>query len=376
MSKILPFLIVALFLAWQVQRTTRGRYGSDEHQSHTNRFLFVMLVLTLAMPIALRKSYNDTGAYINGFLQADTLGVLLKSGSLKLLANPAFRCYESLIRTFTDNYLIFFLFPALFVMYSYLRFIRRHCPNFLLGVSIFLFLGTYTFAIAAMKQTIAMAILLFAVDALIDRKMGRFFLLVFVAFLFHTYAISFLILPLCMVRPWSFRTFLLLLGVYVVMINFNTVIVEFLEFANENGKTISSEEVLGTAAINPLRVAVYAVVPLMALVFRRQLFQSGTSREHNLLTNMSIITVAIMSLGLVNAANMFARMGQYFEFGLICSLPWMLRKIFSRNSIRMISAIAIGCFTVYFCYANLVQIYFDDHYGRHTLWYFIQSLFP
>ena len=77
MSKILPFLIVALFLAWQVQRTTHGRYGSDEHQSRANRFLFVMLVLTLAMPIALRKSYNDTGAYINGFLQADTLGVLL-----------------------------------------------------------------------------------------------------------------------------------------------------------------------------------------------------------------------------------------------------------------------------------------------------------
>ena len=376
MSKILPSLIAALILTWLTERTTYGRFGINKPQHWLNRFLFILLILVLAMPIALRKSYNDTGAYIYSFQQADTLGVLLESGTLHILGNPAFRVYEALVRTFTDNYLVFFLVPAIFVQYSYLRFIRRHCPNFLMGVMIFLFLGTYTFSIAAMKQTIAMAILLFAVDALIDRRMIRFFLLVFVAFLFHTYAIAFLILPLCTVRPWSPRTFLLLLGVYVVMANFNQIIVEFLEFANESGKSISSEEVIGTAAINPIRVAVYAVVPIIALVFRRRLFYSGTDREHHILVNMSILTVAIMSIGLVNAANMFARMGQYFEFGLICSLPWMLHKIFDRRSERLMTAITLTCFLGYFLYANFVQIYFDDHFGRYSLFFFIRSLIP
>ena len=72
---------------------------------------------------------------------------------------------------------------------------------------------------------------------------------------------------------------------------------------------------------------------------------------------------------------MFARMGQYFEFGLICSLPWMLRKIFERRSERLMTAITLACFIGYFLYANLVQIYFDDHYSRYTLFYFIKSLF-
>lgn len=376
MSKILPSLIAALILAWLTERTTYGHFGINKPQPKVNRFLFVLLVLVLAMPIALRRSYNDTGAYIYSFQQADTLGVLLESGTLHILGNPAFRIYESLVRTFTDNYLVFFLFPAIFVQYSYLRFIRRHCPNFLMGVLIFLFLGTYAFSIAAMKQTLAMAILLYAVDALIDRKMLRFLLLVFVAFLFHTYAIAFLILPLCTVRPWSPRTFLLLLAVYVVMANFNQVIVEFLEFANESGKSISSEEVIGTAAINPIRVAVYAVVPIIALVFRRRLFHSGTDREHHILVNMSILTVAIMSIGLVNAANMFARMGQYFEFGLICSLPWMLPKIFDKPSERLMTTITLTCFLGYFLYANFVQIYFDDHFARYSLFFFIRSLIP
>lgn len=375
MTKILPFLIAALLFAWLTEWTTRGRFCETKKQSSANRFLFILLVLTLAMPIALRKSYNDTVAYIRSFQQADTLAVLLENKALHILGNPGFRIYESLIKTFTDNYLIFFLFPALFVQYSYLRFIRRHCHNFLIGVAIFLFLGTYTFSIAAMKQTIAMAILLFAVDALIDQKMTHFFLLVFIAFLFHTYAIIFLILPLWTVRPWSPRTFLLLLAVYLVMANFNQVIEEFLEFASESGKQISSEEIIGTAAINPIRVAVYAVVPVFALLFRKWLFLDGTDREHNILVNMSILTVAIMSIGLVNAANMFARMGQYFEFGLICSLPWMLPKIFDRRSERLMTAITLACFLGYFCYANLVQIYFDDHFGRYTLGHFIKSLF-
>ena len=376
MSKLIPILIGAFIWAWLTERTTEGKYSTGKYQTSQNRFFFFMLVLTLALPIALRRSYNDTGAYINGFTQAQTLPELLSSGKLHILGNPAFRVYEALIRSFTDNYTIFFLFPAFFVQYSYLRFIRRHSPGFLMGVAIYIFLGTFSFSIAAMKQTTAMAILLFAVDALIEKKHLRFYLLVFLAFLFHTYAISFLVLPLFTVKPWTPRTFLLIFAVFFFMQNFNSVIEGFLEFANESGKSISSEEIIGTAAINPIRVAVYAVVPLLALIFRRRLFNAeSTDLEHNLLVNMSILTVAIMSIGLVNAANMFARMGQYFEFGLICSLPWILQKVFNRRSERLMVIITIACFFGYFCYANLIQIYFDDHFGRYTLIAFIQSLF-
>ena len=375
MTKILPILIGAMIWAYYTQTTTIGKYGVEKRQSPLNRFLFFMLVLTLALPIMLRKTFNDTNAYIHSFQQADSLAVLLESGELHILKNPLFYVYESLVRTFSDNYMIFFLFPAFFVQFSYLRFIRKHSSNFVIGVGLYLLLGAYVFSIAAMKQTVAMAILLYAVDLLIDRKYVAFYALVFLAFLFHTYAIAFVILPLFTVKPWTGRAFLLLLAVYIVMQNFDSVLQSFLEFANESGKDVASEEVIGAAAINPIRVAVYAVTPLLAFFLRGYLFEDEKDREHNILVNMSIITVAIMSIGLISAANMFARMGQYFEFGIICSLPWMLKKAFDKQSARFVGAVAIMCFVGYFCYANLVQIYFDDHYGRHTVLEFIQSLF-
>ena len=373
MTKLLPILIGALFWAWMTEASTRGKFGVHR-QSVSNWLAFCMLVVTLALPIVLRRTYNDTGAYINGFLKADPIGVLLVRGELHLLRNPMFRIYESLVRTFTDNYTLFFLFPAVFVQYSYMRFIRRHSPSLLVGVALYLFLGTYTFSIAAMKQVWAMAILLYAVDALIERKLLRFSMLVFLAALFHTYAIMFLVLLVFGVKPWSPRSFLVLLGIILVMYNFEPVLTAFLEVANESGKHVSAEEILGTAAINPIRVAVYAVPPLFALVFHPWLFLGREDREHNILVNMSFLTVAIMSVGLVSAANMFARMGQYFEFGVICGLPWMLKQPFEKSSVRLVYLLAMVCFAGYFCYAHLVQIYFDDHFGRYTVMEFVDTL--
>ena len=373
MTKIMPIVIGSLFWAWMTEASARGKYGVHK-QSSINYFPFFMLVLPLALPAALRRSFNDTGAYIKGFMLADPVGVLLQSGELHILKNPLFYVYESLVRTFTDNYMIFFLFPAFFVQYSYMRFIRRHCPSFLFGVCLYLFLGTYVFSLAAMKQTIAMAILLYAVDALIERKNFRFYLLVFFAMMFHTYALMFVILPMFTVKPWSARTFLLLLGIFFVMANSNTVLKGFIEFANESGKNVSSDELMGTASINPIRVVVYAVPSLFALVLRRYIFVGEGEREYNIIVNMGFLTVAIMSVGLVNAANMFARMGQYFEFGIICGLPWMISKPFEKSSERLVFLTAAVCFFFFFYYSNMVQIVFDNHFVRATIREFLQSI--
>lgn len=374
MIKMLPMLLGGLFWTLMTQWSTYGSYRIEKRQSDGNRIAFMMLVISLALPIGLRRTYNDTGAYLRNFLYGDTLQTLFSSGSLHLLRNPAFQLYSAVIRSFTSNYLIFFMVSAFFVQYSNLRFIRRHCDNFLLGVILYFCLGTYVFSIAAMKQVMAMAVLLYGVDYLIERRYVKFYLMVFLAMLFHTYALIFVILPLFTNKPWTLRTFGLLGVILFFMSNFESVIGSFLEIANDSGKHVSGSEILDTASINPIRVAVYAVTPLFALVFRRYLFYGPEDREHNILINMSIISVSIISVGLVSAANMFSRMAQYFEFGIICGLPWMMKKPFEEQSLRLVNLIAIACFSAYFYYAQMIWMPFDDHFGRYTVMEFVQSL--
>ena len=375
MIKLLPMLIGGFFWAAATQWSTYGSYRF-QRQPLANKIAFAMLIISLALPIGLRVTYNDTGTYIRTFQTSGALAALFSSDELHILRNPAFVFYRCLIKTFTNNHMIFFMFVAFFVQYSYMRFLRRHCENFLLGVFLFFCLGTYTFSIAAMKQTIAMAILLYAVDDLIDRRTSQFYLKVFIAFLFHTYALIFLILPLFTSKPWTYRTFLLLGGILFVMSNFETVIESFLEIANESGKSVSGSEILGTASINPIRGAVYAGTPLFALVFRRYLFSGPENREENILVNMSIISFSFMLLGTISGANMFGRMANYFEFGIVCTLPWVISKSFERRSARMIGVIAGLCFFAFFAYANLFARDFDAEYRAVSLFEFIVSILP
>ena len=374
MKTLLPIFISALLLAWLTERTTLGKFHEGRHQTAQNGLCFFLLLLVLSLPVGLRQSYNDTGAYIVGFRNSPPLNQLFVPGELHLLGNPAFKVYCSLIRTVTDNYHIFFLIPAFFVQYAFLVFIRRYSPSFTVGVGLYILLGTYVFTFAAMKQTIAMAILALSIPCLQRKKYVSYYLLVFLAFLFHTYAIAFAILPLFMAKPWKLRTFLLLFAVALVIQNFELAIGSFLDYADESGKSIAEYEVFDNSSINLLRVAVYAVAPVLSLLLRRYLFRSAEDEPYQMLVNMSIISVAIMFLGTVNGANMFGRMAQYFELGMICCLPWMIRKAFEPRSARLILFAGACCFFVYFFYAYQINLVFDDHYRAVTLLQFLQSL--
>ena len=114
---------------------------------------------------------------------------------------------------------------------------------------------------------------------------------------------------------------------------------------------------------------------LSALLLRRYLFYGDYPKQYNVLINMSIISCAFMSLGTVSGANMFGRMANYFEFGMICSLAWIIRRAFTRESARIITIVAVGCFLFYFYYAYKITLDFDEHYRAVTIVQFVQSLF-
>ena len=375
MNTLIPILILSLLFAHLTEKTTIGVYGCGTRQTTQNKLFFVALLCTLAVPVGLRRMFNDTGAYIDNFNSSLPLAQLLVSDQLHILANPAFEIYSSLIHDWMNNYHVFFMISAFFVQYSYIRMIRQYADSFVLGIGLYICLGTYVFSMAAMKQTIAMAILMLAIPKLLERSYLKYYLLVFVAFLFHTYAIAFAILPLFTVKPWKIRTFVLLIVVLVVMQNFESVIGSFMDYANEQGKTLAEYEVFDDAQVNILRVAVYAVVPLMSLLLRSYLFRGENTSAYNILIHMSIISFAFMLLGMINGANMFGRMANYFELGIICSMTWIINKAFTKQSAKFITILATGCFLFYFYFAYKIALDFDQHYRAISILEFFQSLF-
>lgn len=295
----------------------------------------ITMIVILSLFCGLRTTFNDTQTYINGFQNAVTLAEFWESEP-SLWGNPLFYWLQSFFRHHvSDNYHLFFLTIAAFNITCFIKFIKRYSEHFVFSILLFFCLGLYVSNFAATKQTIAMAILTLAIPKLLEKKYVLFYLLVFFAMLFHTYAIMFAILPLFTERPWTFITYFTFFAVGVVLFTFESTITTFLQYAEELGKEISVTEVFETQSINVFRLAVYSVPPLLSFLFRRRLWlQMG--RTENVMINMSILSFLVMSLGLASAANLFGRSAIYFELGTIVILPYIFSKLFTKQSAQLL----------------------------------------
>jgi hypothetical protein len=107
--------------------------------------------------------------------------------------NIGFSYLLKLIFVLTDgDYQWLITIISLFVMLSYMRFIRKYSPSPIQSILLFLGLLYYTFLFDALKQALAMSILLFAFDAIIDKKPIKFIIITLIASAFHFPALVFL----------------------------------------------------------------------------------------------------------------------------------------------------------------------------------------
>lgn len=90
------------------------------------------------------------------------------------------------------SYQGFIEFHAALFMIAFTHFIYRHSTSPIQSILLHFGLLFYTFHFSALKQSFAMAILLFSLDAIIERKPLRFIIIVLFASMFHVPALVFL----------------------------------------------------------------------------------------------------------------------------------------------------------------------------------------
>lgn len=368
MTNLLQLVIGSLILA----------YCSEKHiitlrltRRRSLDLPLIVMLLWLCFFCGLRTAFNDTEAYIMGFQNSETVEQLF-ADKINLLSNPLYYLFAAFFRHhISDNYHLFLLTIAFFCIISTVRFIRRHAHNFTFSMLLFFALGMYLSNFAAMKQSIAMAILLFAVDNLLEKKYIRFYLIVILAALFHTYAIMYAVLPLFTNKPWTKITYLTIGAMLFVLFTFESTITEFLEYADELGKDISATEVFETDSINVFRLAVFSIPVLLSFAFQGRL-NRNMPPIMCLMMNMSILSFLVMCLGLNSAGNLFGRSAIYFEMGTVIVLPWIIWRLFEEKSAMFITTVASVCYAVFFWVDTQS---FVTSYSSISFSQFLESLF-
>lgn len=335
----------------------------------------IAIIVWLSCFSFLRTSFNDTGSYIFFLETAQNVDEFLAEGRLwELAGNPLSYLYESIMHTLSANYHVYFMIPAVLNCFAVIKLFKRYSLNPAFSLLIFFSIGTYTMYIAALKQSIAIFFLLMSIPYAEKKQYIQFYLLVIVAILFHTHAFMFAILPLLFEKPWGKITWLGLAAVLFAMATYDVTLGAFMNYAQSIGALVSEEEVFDGHAINTIRVLVYWVPAALALIFRKRLF-NNSSRIENLFVNMSIVSAFILMIGLVEGANLYARMAGYFEIAMPIALAWMINKVFTKQSARLVSGTAAILYFGYFIYEFTISKPFNTEYSAISIWQFVVELF-
>ncbi len=370
------FLMYLSQLYYPVETCLTASRSGKKHFMRCSADIFMVIVIAWMTCFSfLRTSYNDTNTYITTFREAESVAEGFARGTFSdWTGNPWSMLYRSFMHDLTDNYHIYFLVPAGLSSFAVVKLFKKYSVNPAFSLLIFFSVGTYVMYVAALKQCFAMFFLLWALPYAIDKKYVRFYLLVLVAIMFHTHAFMFAIVPVLLEKPWGKVTWILLGATLFAMATYNSTLGAFMEYAQSIGALVAEVEVFDDHQINVLRVLVYWVPAILALLFRRRLFHDSTKAE-NLFVNMSIVSAFILTIGLVQGANLYARMAAYFEIATAIALPWMIKKLFTKQSAALVTVMASVLYFGYFYYEFAVSKDFGSTYSAVTLWQFIQSLF-
>ena len=348
--------------------------GKGHFLSKRSDVFVVAITIWLICFMFLRTRYNDTGNYIFFWQNADSVQEFLeKGGLLDITGNPLSIFWQSFSHDISDSYHVYFLLPALLINFATVRLLKYYSVNPAFSLLIYFSIGTYIMYMAAMKQSFALFFLLWAIPYAERKQYIRFYLFVCIAILFHTHAFMFAIIPFLFGKPWGKVTWIGLTVALVAMATYDYTLGAFMEYAQSIGALVNEIELFDGHQINFLRVVVYWIPTVFALAFRERLFHNS-SRIENLFANMAIVSSIILMLGMVQGANLYARMAAYFEIAAAITLPWMIQKVFDKRSEKMITFIACACYFGYFLYEFGISKNFGNQYRAISLWEFIRQL--
>ena len=375
MYKLLPIFIFSILMAYMSDGYSSYEFdaGRVKHYIQKEKLFYVIMSIAMAVFVGLRTSGNDTATYISMYEDIPNNITAFTSIDWKdIAAAPGHQFVCALLKNMgasTQDYLMVF---AVVSVTLYLWFIRKYTNNITLSIYYFITMGVYTFAMAAIKQTIAVAILLVATDRAIEKKYLAFIFYVILAELFHPYAFVYLIVPFMSFIPWTWKTYVLLSGTAVVSMGLSRFMGGILAITDALGGDYGATEFSG-AGVNIFRVLV-VWVPVGLSFLARKYIRVNSDRISNYIINLTMVNAMVMFVGLFGTANYFARLANYFLIFQTLSLP-LIFNYFTKQSKKLLIVAAVLCYFVFFYYEHVIANgRFDDGYYFITFFDYMREL--
>lgn len=375
MTKLIPIILFSLAFAIAADYSSiiKLDHFQNNYYVYKNKFFVVILALGMAVFVGLRTNYNDTVAYINTYENSMSESLFANIEWLKPGNNPGYILLVRIFRHFnisTQNYLMFY---ALVTICIFIWFIRKYSDNFWLSVFLFIAMGCYTFTLAALKQTFAIALCLIATDRAIQKKYFHFIIWILLASLFHAYSIIYFVVLFVAFTPWTAKTYYLLIATGIIGTSLQLLLGTVINVTAMLGDEYDIDSFSGEG-VNVFRVAVVWAPIILSFVSKKNI-QQRKDRKTNIIVNLCMINAMIMFIGLFGTANYFARLANYFLIFQTITLPLLLNA-FDTRSKKILTIIIILCYGAYLYYSmGIMYGGFDASFRAISFADYIKQLF-
>lgn len=191
---------------------------------HLNRRKQIQLLITFVFfqwfILATFKSNTvgwDTPTYENYFHNMSNFGWLYNISINRL--EPFYILLNNIVSYFTDDYRVLLGIIAIIIYGLILSRIPIYSKIPWLSCFLFVSFGFYNFSINILRQSIALAIIIYSYKYIVERELWQFVIAVGIATLFHYTAIVFIITYYLYRLPSNYKTFIILIIGSIIVSN-------------------------------------------------------------------------------------------------------------------------------------------------------------
>lgn len=256
-----------------------------------------------------------------------------------------FYIVTKLISYFTHNLILYYALLEIPIIYSVTKIIYKHSKMPELSFLAFFSLNFYFFNFIALKNSVAFAFLMLAMDSYIEEKNKKTILYIILATLFHYTALIFLVALIIKKVKFGYKNFIFLIGILLITIFMKNTIFNYIFSIIDSGRySVYSNR---TETINLLMFTINILILSFSKLITNDNYVKQNSKLFNLLwigTMFSIFTVLLAE---------FSRISMYFSVSSIILIPNTLKQIEKKN-IRIFMCFIIEVFMIIYCFYSVI----------------------
>lgn len=319
-------------------------------------FLFIPIIY---MAGTRGNNIGDTYAYKTAFANLpDTLSDLL-SYVPTVKKDKGFSLLSGIIKViFGNNTVVYFMILAAIQGGAIIYVFRKYSTNYLLSVFLFIASSDYiSWMYNGIRQFVAVTIIFAATPWMLEKKWAKLIAVILLASTIHGSAL--LMLPVVFIvqgKAWNRKTILVtVVSVATLMfVDQFTNVLETLLSDTQYTNVVSDWENFNDDGTNPIRVLVYSIPAIISFVGRKWISVEQDDCA-NLCTNMSIISAALYVISMGTSGIFIGRLPIYTSMYGYILLPYMLDKIFTKESTRPVKFVMIALYLGFY--------YFQIHFS-------------